>query len=146
VTRSRCACGLTPIARVGQAYNEEAFRYVLERERRCAERYGHSLLILLVNVKRQAGWRGRMPGEAAAGIFCGLWSCVRDVDCVGWFREDRVAGVILTQACGTLASDIPNRLGQRAARVLMDHLAPDIASRLQVRVLQLKPPKKRHHS
>jgi len=146
VTRSPCACGLTPIARLGQAYNEEAFRYVLERERRCAQRYGQSLLILLVNVTRQAGWRGRIPGDTAAGIFCGLLSCVRDVDCVGWLREDRVAGGILTQTSGTLASDIPNRLGQRAARVLMDHLGPDVASRLHVRVLQLKPPKKRHQS
>ena len=139
-----CACGATPVARLGQAYNEEAFRYLLERERRCAERGLHSLLIVLVSVKRQPGRSPQMSVDAASSIFCGLWSSVRDVDLVGWFREDRVAGAILTQAPGPLAPDAAHRVGARTSLVLTDHVAPALAQRLHVKVLQLRPTRKRH--
>src|SRR2546422_1060554 len=41
--------------RLGQAYNEQAFRYFLAIERKRSERSGHPFLLLLVDLKEQEG-------------------------------------------------------------------------------------------
>ena len=127
----------------GQAYNEEAFRYLLETERRRAERSSRPILLLLVSVKKQPLTRDQIPQAVVPNIFCGLGACVREGDFIGWFREERVAGVILTQGAHPLPPDVPSRIGRRAAHVLLQHVPPVVANRLHVRVLQLRAAKRR---
>ncbi len=143
VTSVRCCCGVALQGQPGQAYNEEAFRYLLDTERRRAERSSRAILLLLVSVKKQPLTRDHIPGAVAPNIFCGLWASVREVDFIGWFREDRIAGVILTQGAQPLLPDVPSRIGQRTAHVLLQHVPSTVADRLHVRVLQLRAAKRR---
>lgn len=135
VTRSRTALQ----GRTGQAYGEEAFRYLLETERRRAERSRRPILLLLVNLKKQGANSERIPPATATAIFGGLCLCVREVDFVGWFREGRVAGVVLSQGAEPHAQDVPRVLGERIAQVVREQVSSAVADRLHVRVLQLRP-------
>jgi hypothetical protein len=124
---------------MGQAYNEEAFRYFLAVERKRAERSRRSFLLLLVSVKKRSGVSGPIRPVVATSIFAGLWLGVREVDFIGWFREGRVAGAVLTQGADPLAPDVVRRISQRLAETLRERVPADVARRLHVRVLQLRP-------
>ena len=132
--------GVALEGRLGQAYNEEVFRYFLTLERKRAARSRRSCLLLLVSVKEQPGVSGPISPVAADGIFSGLWLGVREVDLIGWFREERVVGAILAQGAHPPAPDISRRIGQRITETLRGCVPSDVAGRLQVRVLQLRPP------
>ncbi len=135
----RFSCGAALEGRMGQAYNEEAFRYFLAVERKRAERSRRSFLLLLVSVKRRSGVSGPIRPVVATSIFAGLWLGVREVDFIGWFREGRVAGAVLTQGADPLAPDVVRRISQRLAETLRERVPADVARRLHVRVLQLRP-------
>ena len=135
----RFSCGAALEGRMGQAYNEEAFRYFLAVERKRAARSRQSLLLLLVSIKKRSGVRGPIRPVLAASIFSGLWLGVREVDFIGWFREGRVAGAVLTQGADPLAPDVSHRISQRLTETLRGRVPADVARRLHVRVLQLRP-------
>ena len=135
----RFSCGAALEGRMGQAYNEEAFRYFLSVERKRAARSRRSLLLLLVSMKKRSGGRGPIRPMVAASIFSGLWLGVREVDFIGWFREGRVAGAVLTQGADPLAPEVSRRISQRLTETLRGRVPADVARRVQVRVLQLRP-------
>src|SRR5947207_1337856 len=83
--------------RVGQAYNEAAFRLFLSVDRWRAEHSTRSLLLVLVTVRPSSDRQAKLTDATAAAIFSGLGSCVREVDFVGWYREGRVAAAVLPQ-------------------------------------------------
>jgi len=132
-----CSCGLAAEDREGQAYNEEAFRHFLAIERKRSERASRSFLLLLVSLRKQPGMSLTFTPEVASRLFSGLALCVREVDFIGWYREERVAGAVLTQGIGTTEPDASRRIGERVTEILDKHLPPHAAERLHVRVLQL---------
>ena len=123
---------------MSQTYNEEAFRYFLGVERRRSERAQTSFLLLLVSVRKEPGVSTRMLPVVAAGIFSGLWQSVREADFVGWFRDERVAGAVLTQGPHQPTDDVVAIISRRIIETLAEHVPSDVAGRLQVRVLQLR--------
>ena len=125
---------------MSQTYNEEAFRYFLALERKRSERSRRSFLLLLVNVKKQPGMSNRIPPAIAASLFSGLGLSVREVDFIGWFREERIAGAVLIQGAHSPENDASAGIGQRIIETLSESVPPEIARRLHVRVLQLRPP------
>jgi hypothetical protein len=129
--------GVTLQDRMVPTCGENAFRYLLDTERRRAERAGRPILLLLVNMTKGCPPDVRTSPAVAASIFRALCVCVREVDFIGWFREGRVAGVVLTQGSEPLLPDAPRRLGNRVTSVLRQHVPSTVAERLQVRVLQL---------
>ena len=135
----RFSCGAALEGRMGQAYNEEAFRYFLAIERKRAARSRRSFLLLLVSIKKRSGVSGPIRSAVATSIFAGLWLGVREVDFIGWFREGRVAGAVLTQGADPLAPDVSRRISQRLTETLRGRVTADVARRLHVRVLQLRP-------
>ena len=70
-------------------------------------------------------------------MFSGLALCVREVDFIGWYRTERIAGAVLTQGAGAPEPDAAQRISERVSEVLGRRLSASIARRLQVRVLQL---------
>jgi hypothetical protein len=127
--------GLAFENRTGQAYNEEAFLYFLEIERQRAELSGHPFLLLLVDLKSQAGTPPRMEGVADK-LFSALSLCLRETDFTGWYREGRVAGAVLTQHAGA-PRDLPEVVRQRINAALRGGLPAGVAARVQVTVNQL---------
>jgi hypothetical protein len=132
-----CSCGLALEDRNGQAYNEQAFRHFLAIERKRAARASRSFLLLLVSLRKEPGTNVAINAKAASRLFSGLAECVREVDFIGWYREERVAGAVLTQAVGTPTPAAVRGIGERVTEVLGRSLSSSEAQRLKVRVLQL---------
>ena len=133
------SCGVALEGRLGQAYNEEAFRYFLEIERKRAARLGRPRLLLVVGLTGQPKPDARISPVLAARLFSNLWLCLRETDVIGWYREDRVAGAVLTQVEDGLRPDATREIRRRVKRALCEGLSADAAPRLRVRVYQLRP-------
>jgi len=125
--------------RLGDFYNEEAFRHLLEIERTRAERSDCSFLLLLVRLGRCPEQGDTISRAVCPALFSGLSLCVREVDFVGWYREGRVAGAVLAQGLDIPGSDAPARIVERVAHVLGQRLPERIATRLRVRVVKIDP-------
>lgn len=138
----RCSCGVALESRLGQAYNEEAFRYFLAIERKRSERSGHPLLLLLVDLKEQPGVNVRIDPIVAPKLFSGLRLCLRETDIIGWYREERVAGAALTEVGDGPQTDVSRLVGQRVRGVLRECLPAEVARRLRVRVYQHPEPER----
>src|SRR2546422_6920192 len=79
-----CFSGVALEDRLGQAYNEQAFRYFLAIERERSERSGHPFLLLLVDLKEQEGASACFDSMVANNLFSNLRLCFRETDFVGW--------------------------------------------------------------
>src|ERR1700681_2921141 len=93
----RRSYGVSLEGRFGHAYNEDAFRYFLEIERKRAARAHRPVMLLLLDLREPPPTGAGIDLMMAATLFSGLWRCLRDTDVVGWYREGRVAGAVLTQ-------------------------------------------------
>src|SRR5437879_6907293 len=91
----RSLSGVALEGRLGQAYNEQAFRYLLAIERMRSERSGCPFLLLLIDLKEQEGASARLDSMVANNLFSELWLCLRETDCVGWYHEKSVARMFL---------------------------------------------------
>jgi len=134
-----CSCDVALQNPLGQACNEEAFRYFLDVEQKRSLRSGRTFLLLLVRLK--GGRRTESLGSSviAEKLFASLWLCLRETDQVGWFREGRVAGALLTDVSD---ANVAGPLCQKVLGSLRQRLPLDIASRVEVRALQLPSPRK----
>jgi hypothetical protein len=131
-----CSCGHAA-SRPGQAYNEEAFRYFLEVERRRSEKSNRPLLLLLVDLTQSGGTNSHISQTMATRLFAGLSQCLRQTDFVGWYRENRVAGAVLTERANNRAMDVRQPVAERVRQALNGQFESDVASRLQITVYQI---------
>jgi hypothetical protein len=134
----RRAHGVALESRLGQAYNEEAFRYFLEIERKRAARAQRPVVLLLLDLRQLLSSGSPIDPLLAAKVFSGLWLCLRETDIVGWFREDRIAGAVLTQLDSSPGPNVSHAVRQRVSGAIRNSVPPDIARRLRVRVYQLR--------
>ena len=115
------------------AYNEAAFRYFLSLERKRAVRSVRPLQLMLVKLGSHADHSG--DPDTAFRIFSVLNACVREIDLVGWYREDLVAAALFaTDGAAVAARD---RLSARVLRGFRDSLPGDAAARLRTRIVSL---------
>jgi hypothetical protein len=68
---------------------------------------------------------------------------LRETDIVGWYRQDRVVGAVLTARDGAHAPGMSGLIEQRVGAGLRQGLPAKIASGLRVRVVQLGPQRAR---
>src|SRR5437773_1412519 len=122
--------------RLGQAYNEQAFRYLLEIESKRSERSGYPFLLLLIDLKKQEGASASLDSMVANHLFSNLWLCLRETDFVGWYREEGVAGAVLIELRNRRPTEVSRLIGKRVSARLYEHLPSDVARRLRVRIYQ----------
>jgi hypothetical protein len=81
----------------GLIYNEQAFQYLLEIERRRAESTQRPFLLMLIDCGEAA--RGQLSGGAVTPerLFPIVCRTVRETDFVGWYRQGAILGATLTQ-------------------------------------------------
>lgn len=132
----RSPYGLAFGGRFGPAYNEEAFRYFLDIERRRSAVSRHPFLLLLIDLKKHVEPNGRIDGVAGK-LFSALSVCVRETDFFGWYHEGSVAGAVLTQHADAAVRDVPDIVRQRITAALREALPSEIAQRVEVSVYQL---------
>ena len=123
-------------ASVGQAYNEAAFKYFLDVDRRRIRRSDRSILLVLVSVREHSGRNALLTDELSAQLFAGLAASVREIDFVGWYRHDRVLGAVLPQAISAPA-ELRELISSRVRKSLERHVSRDRAAKLRVRVAVL---------
>jgi hypothetical protein len=118
---------------LGHAYNEEAFQYFLEIERKRSELSNRPFLLMLVDFKKHP----RIDSVMADKLFSVLSLCLRETDFVGWYREGRVAGAVLTQHGEPGRDDLSDEVHHRIEEALREGLPRDLARHLQARVYQI---------
>jgi hypothetical protein len=121
----------------GPVYNEEAFRYFLQIERKRASRSNSRFLLLLVDLERQPGLSANFDAPTGAKLFSAMWPCLRETDFIGWYRQSRVASAVLTQVGETPDVEVPHLVADRVREALGQSLSASLAGRLQVRVYQV---------
>jgi hypothetical protein len=137
-TADRRSYGVVLEGRFGQAYNEQAFRYFLQIERGRAARARRPVLMVLMELKK-SGEPALMDPAVAAKVFECLWRCLRETDVIGWYREDRVAGAVLTHVEGECGPEVLNVIRQRVGETMCASLPTDVARQFRVRVYRCRP-------
>jgi hypothetical protein len=121
----------------GPVYNEEAFRYFLQIERKRASRSNSRFLLLLIDLKRQVSESPQFDETTGAKLFLAMWPCLRETDFIGWYRQQRVASAVLTQVGETPGVEVSNLVADRVRGALTQSLPANLATRLQIRVYQV---------
>ncbi|MBX3300771.1 MAG: hypothetical protein KF693_01005 [Nitrospira sp.] len=117
-------------------FPEKVFRHLADREFKRSERSGHSFRILLVYRHETQRLGVLLDAELLDKTISVLSRCCRDTDYIGWYRQDRILGVLLTALHPDFAKDGCEKLKSRLLTGLRDaRTFPDGYS-LQVRVLQ----------
>jgi hypothetical protein len=122
----------------GRAYTEEAFRYFLELEWKRAARAKRPFLLLLVGLTDDRQRYARIAPLIVTKLFSRLWLCLRETDVIGWYREERVIGTVVTQLDDRPATDVPLLIRRRVSNTLLDALPRSAAGRLRMHVYQLQ--------
>jgi hypothetical protein len=125
--------GLALLDRPGPAYNEEAFQYFLEMERKRSELSNRPFLLMLVDFNKHP----QIDSKTADKLFSVLSLCLRETDFIGWYREGHVAGAVLTQHGEPDGDDLSDVVRQRIGEALRQRLPSDLARQLQARVYQI---------
>jgi hypothetical protein len=119
----------------GHAYNEKAFQYFLEIERKRSDLSSRPFLLMLVDFNKHP----RIDAVTADKLFLVLSLCLRETDFIGWYREGRIAGAVLTQHGETEGDELSDVVRQRIGGALRERLPSDLARQLQARVYQIPP-------
>jgi hypothetical protein len=125
--------------RLGQAFNEEAFRYLLEVQRKRSERSHEPFLLLLVDLETEPGPGIRIDPALARKLFAGLWRALRETDLIGWYRDERVAGAVLSERGEDSWADVARIVARRVTDALAEDVRSPAARRLRVRVHHIQP-------
>lgn len=122
---------------IGEAYAESTFRHFLGIERVRADRSERQVLLLLVTLRRCPQRGVRFSPWLASSTLDALGLCVREVDFVGWYHHERIAGAVLAQGYEAPDAEAPARIADRVVRVMRERLPKAAAERLRVRVVRL---------
>jgi hypothetical protein len=131
----------------GTEYDEEAFLYFLALEQSRAARMRQPLPVLLATLEPEPGRPATLTRADAAKLFNGLRASIRDTDVMGWYRQGRVAGVVLSAPASSpdTASTPPVPVEQRIGDGLRKALPAKLARTLQVRLVQQQGPRRFEH-
>lgn len=110
--------------------DEEAFNRILVLERKRSERSKRSFMLMLVSLDGIS--QTEIGGELRAEVFSGLASSKRDIDVLGWYRQDWVAGIIFTEISAMADRAISESLAERIKTNLALRLGPDKVAMIRV--------------
>jgi len=130
-----CSCGFA-LTGHGEAYNEQAFHHFLAIERKRSEASTRPFLLLLVEFEKHHGLPVPIGHDVALRLFAVLAASLRDTDVIGWYREQRIVGAVLTDL-GDAPQAIMPTIMNRVRALLRTGLPVDLALLVQVRLYQL---------
>jgi hypothetical protein len=137
VVGDECTCGFA-LAAPGGAYNEEAFCFLLGIERKRFEASAEPFVLMLIDHRNRRAGSG-ISGEVGAQVFASLTRALRDTDVVGWYRQGRVIGAVLTHLGDAPVVDVSRQMADRITGVFASDLQNELAQQLRVRVYQPQP-------
>ena len=117
-------------------YNEEAFKYLITKESKRSKRSGYSFNILLIYSTDKHGLIVQMDRDVADTVVSALFRTLRETDYIGWCREGRIVGGVLTVLEQESAPEMSIRIQQRLMDILRVEVSVEKISRLQIRICQ----------
>jgi hypothetical protein len=135
----RASCGFALPDGSGEAYNEEAFHYFLEIERKRTEISNRPFLLMLIEFTRHAGVNPEIDAVTAGKLFSVLSLCLRETDFIGWYREGRVAGAVLTQHGIGEREQLSEAVRRRVGAALEKLFPSGDGRRPELRIYQVSP-------
>ena len=117
-------------------YNEQAFRYLLFSESKRSKRSGHSFTVLLIYSTDKQGLTVQMDRDVADTVVKALSRSFRETDYIGWYREGRIVGGVLTVLEQDSAVEVSVRIQKRVMDILPAGVSAEENSRLRIRVCQ----------
>ena len=118
------------------AYNQAAFRYLLETESKRSERSGHLCQILLVYWTEAEGRIVQMDSHVAKTVMAALSRSLRETDYIGWYRDGHIVGAVLTVLVQEAMAQVTTQLQPRLEEIIQAELGALETIRLQIRVCQ----------
>jgi hypothetical protein len=100
---------------------EEDFLRVIWLERKRAERSRKPALLMLIEMETQ--FPSEQHGEALGTILSALAETTRETDVTGWYKEDRVVGVMFTEIAVEEESSIVATVMERVSEALRVRLS-----------------------
>jgi len=125
--------------RSGAEYDEETFLHLLAIEQARAARASQQLRLLLATLEPVSGGPAHIPPADAARLFGGLRALLRDTDIMGWYRQGRVVGAVLSESADAAGHETSGVIEERVGEGLRQHLPAKTARSLRVRVTQQGP-------
>jgi len=126
----------TAYTTVERMYSEQAFQYLLASESKRSERSGYSLHILLIYSTNKQGLIVQMDRNMADTVVTALFRTLRETDYIGWYREGRIVGGVLTVLGQDSTVEVSVRVQQRVMEILGVDVSVEKNSRLQIRTCQ----------
>jgi len=118
------------------AYNQEAFRYLLESESKRSERSGRFCRILLMYWTDAQGRIVPMDSHFAKSVMAASSRSLRETDYIGWYRDGRVVGAVLTVLVQESMAQVTSNLQSRLVGILRAEFGVEGTSRLQIRACE----------
>ena len=130
VGRDTGSCGPTRDDRSGHAYRQETFHYLLTIERKRSERSGYPFVLLLLDMKDEYRGSVAIDTPVARTLLSNLARCLRGTDLVGWYRAERVIGIVLAEFRTGTGAAVSTLVRQR----ILESLPADLARHLRIRI------------
>jgi len=127
--------GMSGFAQNG-AYNQEVFLYLLENESKRSKRSGRLCQILLVYRTNAEGRSVQMDSHVVKKVMAALPRSLRETDYIGWYRDGRIIGAVLTGLVQEFMAPAVSHLQKRLTEVLQVEFSIEASHRLQIRVCQ----------
>ena len=122
----------------GLIYNEPAFHYLLEIERRRAANTQRPFLLMLMDGLRAASGEIAADALGPERLFPIVCRSVRETDFVGWYRQGAILGATLTQDGRKGTTHASGIVRDRIVQALGDDLPPDHVARLRLRLFEVQ--------
>jgi hypothetical protein len=128
--------GFAPRGNTGLVYDELAFDYILDIERRRSESTQQPFLLMLLECGDPDGPAG--AAVPADRLFPILRKCLRETDVVGWYLQDVVVGAALTPDCRSGAKHAASSIVRdRMLIALRNNLPPEAISGLRLHLYEV---------
>ena len=118
------------------AYNQESFRCLLESETKRSKRSGYFCQIVLVYWTDAQGRIAQMDSHVAKTVMAALSRGLRETDYIGWYRDGRIVGAVLTVLVQESMAHVFLHTQPRLVEILRAELGVEETSRLRIRVCQ----------
>lgn len=125
----------TTSSTVKSLYPEEVFHGLMHSETARSARSGHLCWILLVYCTNAQELVVSLESELAGKMISVLSMSIRDTDYVGWYRQGRILGVLLTTLAADSSAERCDNLKTRVMTKLCSVLTSTDGHSLQIRVL-----------
>ena len=102
-------------------YDEDTFNRILALERKRSERSKRPFMLMLLSLEGVLG--GESGRNVREKIFSCLESAKRDIDVLGWYKHESVAGIIFTE--------LPDAKDRAASDSIVNRVRSSLASRLE---------------